>query len=89
MIEVLIIFNASYNLTREWLIVPRNEDPLQPGNYYVVSDGQFCSTISAAKLLKGPVILNNEPCLNRTISVASETWNVSFRNAQNHFSNWW
>lgn len=41
MIEVLIVFNASFTLTREGLIVPRNEDPLQPGNYYVVSDGQL------------------------------------------------
>ena len=39
MVEVLIIFQASYNLTREGLIVPRNEDLLQPGHYYVVTDG--------------------------------------------------
>lgn len=71
-----------------WLVTPRNENPLEPGNYYVVSDGKFLLHLihrqAVAKFTDrsiGPVVLNNEPCLTRTISLASSTRNISFRNA--------
>lgn len=48
MIEVILIFQTSYNLTWEGLIVPKIEDPLKPGNHYFVSDGQFSPTSSSS-----------------------------------------
>lgn len=85
MIEVILIFQTSYNLTREGLIVPKIEDPLKPGNHYFVSDGQFPPPLhlhrqAVAKLLSGLALLYNKPRLTRTILVASGTRDISFRN---------
>ncbi|KAH8147455.1 uncharacterized protein LAJ45_08612 [Morchella importuna] len=47
--------------------VDRDDHPLQPGNYYVVTDGS--------------ISINNEICLTRTISLGTGTRVASFRNA--------
>lgn len=36
---------------------------------------------AAANLFKGPIVLNNEPCLTRTLSITSGTRNLNFRQA--------
>ncbi|KAL0634242.1 hypothetical protein Q9L58_006860 [Maublancomyces gigas] len=72
MMEVFLFFESSYVLRHEDATdamkdVPKDEQALQPGNYYIVTDGS--------------ITVNNEAWLIRTISVASRTRVVSFRDA--------
>jgi hypothetical protein len=41
-IEILVLFTSDFELRDEGdTKVERNDNPLQPGKYYIVSDGQF------------------------------------------------
>ncbi|MCJ1256007.1 hypothetical protein MMC24_003826 [Lignoscripta atroalba] len=69
MIEILLVFQSAFFLQGEGgVVIERNNDPLQPGNYYVSSTGTFS-------------VNNNEPPLTRTISRDDGTRHESFRNA--------
>lgn len=64
------------SLSWEGLIVPRNEDPLQPGNHYVATDGSAPRSHPSCGCWvteSSCVRLNNEPCMTRTVSLATGT----------------
>ncbi|MCJ1386120.1 hypothetical protein MMC17_009245 [Xylographa soralifera] len=66
MLEILFFFESRFNLRdKGGITVERNDHPLQPGDYYIV----------------GPLSINNEPWLVRTISLSTGTCPESFRNA--------
>lgn len=68
MIEVFLFFNGDYVLRHEGVTdVPRDEQALQPGSYFIVTDGS--------------ITVSNEPWLVRTISVSSGTRVAVFREA--------
>ena len=42
MIEILLVFQSAFFLQGEGgVVIERNNDPLQPGNYYVSSTGRY------------------------------------------------
>jgi hypothetical protein len=42
MVEILVLFTSSFELRDESdTKIERNEDPLQPGKYYIVAAGKF------------------------------------------------
>ncbi|KAH8154384.1 uncharacterized protein LAJ45_00911 [Morchella importuna] len=68
MVDIILILSSIYHLQdarRSQL--DRDDNPLQPGNYYVVTDGS--------------ISINDETCLTRTISLGTGTRVASFRNA--------
>ncbi|KAI5850364.1 hypothetical protein DFP73DRAFT_539107 [Morchella snyderi] len=68
MVEIICIFNHDYFIRDDGgTTVQRDNNPLQPGNYYILTDGS--------------ITVNNEPWLVRTTSVASGTRNTAFRDA--------
>ncbi|KAF8534786.1 hypothetical protein BDD12DRAFT_387723 [Trichophaea hybrida] len=68
MVEIFCICDSDYFLRDEGgTTVQRDDHPLQPGNYYVLTNGS--------------ITVNNEPWLVRTISVASGTRLATFRDA--------
>jgi hypothetical protein len=41
-IEILIVFTSTFELQNEDSIkIPKNDDPLQPGNYYIHAAGRY------------------------------------------------
>jgi len=88
MVDIIFIFGQDYFLrdeggTEGGTTVQKDDHPLQPGNYYIVTNGRFPSTGYLVKLLIpiGSITVNNEPWLVRTISVASGTRVAVFRDA--------
>ncbi|KAI5843786.1 HNH endonuclease-domain-containing protein [Morchella snyderi] len=68
MVEIICIFDHDYFIRDDGgTTVQRDNHPLQPGNYYILTDGS--------------ITVNNEPCLVRTTSVASGSRNAAFRDA--------
>ncbi|KAH8147456.1 uncharacterized protein LAJ45_08613 [Morchella importuna] len=68
MVDIILILSSIYHLQDAGgSQVDRDDHPLQPGNYYVVTDGS--------------ISINNEICLTRTISLGTGTLVASFRNA--------
>ncbi|KAF1808661.1 hypothetical protein P152DRAFT_462221 [Eremomyces bilateralis CBS 781.70] len=67
MVDILVLFTSCFELQHEETKVERNDDPLQPGKYYIIAAGPFS--------------VNNEPWLLRTISHSTGTRTDSFRNA--------
>ncbi|KAF8533552.1 HNH endonuclease-domain-containing protein [Trichophaea hybrida] len=68
MVDIIFIFCQDYFLRDEGgTTVQKDDHPLQPGNYYIVTNGS--------------ITVNNEPWLVRTISVASGTRVAVFRDA--------
>ena len=84
MADIIFIFGQGYFLRDEGgTTVQRDGRPLQPGNYYFVTNGRFPLTGYIIKLLIpiGSVTVSDEPWLVRTISVASGTCVAAFRDA--------
>ena len=84
MVDIIFIFSQNYFLRDEGgTTVQKDDHPLQPGNYYFVTNGRFPSSGYLVKLLItiGPVSVNNEPWLVRTTSVASGSRVATFRDA--------
>ncbi|KAH0564723.1 hypothetical protein GP486_001885 [Trichoglossum hirsutum] len=74
MLEIFCIFDSTYFLREEHgMILQRDDHPLNPGNYYILTDAKF-------KHL-GSITISSEPWLVRTISVASGTCAPQFRDA--------
>lgn len=47
MINIIVIFNGTYFLRHDGdTIVPKDNAPLSPGNYYIVTKGKFLSNNS-------------------------------------------
>ncbi|KAL0633043.1 hypothetical protein Q9L58_008053 [Maublancomyces gigas] len=96
MIEVFLFFESNYVLRHEDATdalrdVPKDEQALQPGNYYIVTDGRLLNCHEWLvpqrpddQLLTrsiGSITANNEDWLVRTVSVASGTRVTAFRDA--------
>ncbi|KAF8538808.1 HNH endonuclease-domain-containing protein [Trichophaea hybrida] len=68
MVDIIFIFGLDYFLRDEGgTTVQKDGHPLQPGNYYIVTDGS--------------ITVNNEPWLVRTISAANGSPVTVFRDA--------
>jgi len=68
MVEIVVLFTSNFEVRKEDdTKIERNDDPLQPGKYYIAADSSFS--------------LNDEPWLVRTISLSTGTRIQSFRNA--------
>ena len=84
MVDIVFVFSQNYFLRDEGGITVQKDDrPLQPGNYYFVTNGRFPSMGYIVKLLIpiGPVTVNDEPWLVRTTSMASGTRIAAFCDA--------
>ena len=74
MVDIIFIFSQNYFLRAEGgTTVQKDDHPLQPGNYYFVTNGRFPSMGYMVKLLvpTGLITVNNEPWLVRTTLKAS------------------
>lgn len=84
MVEIIFIFERDYFLRDEGdAMVQRDNHPLQPGNYYIVTSGRFFRAYIVKPLLIaiGSITVSDEPWLVRTISLQSGTHVATFRNA--------
>jgi hypothetical protein len=42
MVEILVLFASTFELQNEdGMTIPKNNDPLQPGNYYINAPGKY------------------------------------------------
>jgi hypothetical protein len=87
MVEVFLFFSSPFVLRHEDVTdtlrdTPKDEQPLQPGNYYVIAEGEKLPCVhwqAFVKLQAGSIKVNDEHLLVRTISLATGTRVVSFR----------
>jgi len=83
MVEIICFISSFYVLRDEGgTVVQRDDHPLQPDSYYIVTAGKvsYTTTWPAAEYL-GSITVNDEAWLVRTISLASGTRVAPFRNA--------
>lgn len=91
MIEILFIFTSTFFLQHNGdtnTTVQRDNTPLQPGSYYIVTAGKFLTSKILKRFLAqqlshklGSISVNNEPWLVRTISLQSGTRTKAFCDA--------
>jgi len=89
MVEVFVFSSSPFVLRHEDVTdslrdIPRDERPLQPGNYYVIAEGEKLPCVHCqafVELQAGSIEVSNERWLVRTISLSSGTRVVSFRDA--------
>ena len=83
MVEIMLLFQSSFSIEHEGsAALARNEEPLSPGNYYVVG-----ASINLIPILMKTIDLwfiesftvNDEVCLTRTISLSTGIRLQSFR----------
>ncbi|KAG0138687.1 hypothetical protein HOY82DRAFT_595163 [Tuber indicum] len=83
-LEIFSSISGSYYLHDDSeLVVGRNGQQLQPGNYYVFTDGRLlcASIIGIYSLWIGSIVVTDEVPLNRQISLQTGTRVGSFRKA--------
>jgi hypothetical protein len=89
MVEVFLFFSSPFVLRHEDVTdslrdIPRDEQPLQPGIYYVITEGEKLPCVHGqafVELQAGSIEVNDERWLVRAISLASGSRVASFRDA--------
>lgn len=83
MVETVCIFDRGYFIRDEGgTTIQRDDHPLQPGNYYLLTNGKppFLHAYIVKLLIPiGSITVNNEPWLVRTISLHTSTRVAVFR----------